>query len=118
MNDTLPGASLAPTDAMQRAHMLRWISVIIDYSYPVMIKQVVLPRLGMVELDDSVVQDATAASARQLGIADAELGSRQFLAGKSLSIADLLLAPIVDYLMAFPDIQEKNRGTLELAALV
>lgn len=108
LNDALPGTNCVPNDAQERAHMHRWISLINDYSYKAMVKELVLPRFGIVELDESVIKDAVAESVRQLGIADHELSNKPYLAGKSLSIADLLLVPIVDYLMAFPDVEEKT----------
>ncbi len=114
LNDTLPGPSFIPTDARERARMNCWISLINAYAYTSMIRQLVLPRFGIVQVDESVANDAVAESVRQLGMANDELGANPYLAGESLSIADLLLVPIVDYLMAFPDMQEQLKDYTNL----
>ncbi len=104
LNAVLPGPSLVPARPLEQAHMQRWMSIVSDYAYPTMIRELVLPRVGRRKVDDSVMRDALAESVRQLALADDELASRAWLAGAAPSLADLYLAPIVAYLMAFPDV--------------
>ncbi len=107
LDATLPGKKLTPSSAIERAHMERWISMINAYCYQTMSRELVLPRFGLRKVDDSVINDAVAESERQARIADGELAQRPYLAGESLSIADLFLAPIIAYLLVFPDMQER-----------
>ena len=56
--------------------------------------------------DRAVIDAALAESKQQLGILDAAYGSRNYLAGDEVSLADLFVAPIVFYVQNMPDGKE------------
>lgn len=101
------GAALVPKDVQERARMRQWMSVLSSYIYPPVISRVVIQRV-FVQANGGQVDEGDIAAACKLGnerltVIDAALGERQWLAGGDLSLADILLAPVVFYASAVPD---------------
>lgn len=82
------GSRLTPSAPVAQAQMFQWISVAIDYAYEDLVN-------GMHSERPSV--EAITAACEQLKLIDAGLETREFLAGTSLSLADLFLYPMVEY---------------------
>ena len=101
------GAPLQPTDIQARADMNRWISAINDYLYPAMVRRYVLEYVFPSGKDGAPDRDKINAAMEdvgyQLGVLDGDLDGRKYLAGDSLSLADLFLAPIAYYLSNMPE---------------
>ena len=81
--------------------MNQWISSVIDYIYPAMIRNYVLEYVfpsGSDGNPDRQKIDAAMEDVRRfLGIIDETLSGNQYLAGDELSLADFFLAPIIFY---------------------
>lgn len=107
VDETFPGPKLAPESPRDRARMEQWISAINCYLYNAMVRRYVLqyaiPRGAGGKPDRAVIDAALPEIDRQLGVLEAAYDGGDFLAGNALSLADLLLAPIVFYLQRFPE---------------
>jgi glutathione S-transferase len=107
VDDVVPGPKLQPSDAKTRARMNQMMSIVDSYAYPSMIsvvfQRVVNPLLGA-PVDEKAVADAKPKAEKSLAaletLAD---GNGPFLCGKDLSLADLYLAPLMEYFSATPE---------------
>ena len=101
------GLSLRPTDAADLAGMVRWVSAINDYFYGSMIRRYVLqyvfPSGPDGQPNREVIDAALPEIRHQLGVTDEGLGGGNFLVGDKLSHADLFLAPVLFYMVMFPE---------------
>ncbi len=79
---------LTPKGDEQYAQMLSWASVAIDYVYP---------RLVGAFLADEVSTEDKTAAAEQLKLLDVGLGKKHYFGGDQVSLADLMLYPMVKY---------------------
>jgi glutathione S-transferase len=107
LDETLPGPKLQPEAPFERALMEQWISAINSYLYDAMVRRYVLqhvfPRGEGGRPDRPVIDAALVEIEHQLGVLDRAYGPRDMLVGQQVTLADLLLAPIVFYLNAFPE---------------
>lgn len=103
LDQVFEGPSLTPDDPRQRGLMNQWISTVNDYYYDVMIRSLVLPRLGLTPLDEEAIAAVRPRFEHQLGVADKALGEHAFLASDTLTLADLFLAPIIAFVMKTPE---------------
>lgn len=101
------GAALVPKDVQERARMRQWMGVLSSYVYPAVVSRVVVQRVFVQANGGTVDEDDIALACKQgnerLAVLDAALGERQWLAGGELSLADILLAPVVFYASVVPD---------------
>ena len=101
------GPALAPADVADAARMSQWISVVIDYVYPTLIRKVVLERFAPAirgrDADEAVIAAALPQVEYQFGVFDAALAGPAMLAGGEATIADYFLAPILFYAAITPD---------------
>ena len=96
------GPALVPADPVEQARMVQWISAINDYIVPTTLRGYVAaifapPGLD-VETDEAEIKAMRPAIHDQCRIPDDGLKGRTFLAGDGITIADLLLVPILHYL--------------------
>ena len=107
VDETFDGVALTPVRADERARMEQWISVLNAYCYDPMIRRFVLqyvfPQGADGQPDRAVIKAALEEVRHHLGILDAALEGRDFLAGGALSLADLLLAPMLFYVRLMPE---------------
>ena len=107
IDDAFDGPALTPTDAKGRAQMEQWISAVNDYYDTFIIRQLVVERFVKPMRggtpDEAVIAAALPKIANALAVLDKHLESSTFLAGDSVSIADLMMAPIIFYLGMVPD---------------
>ncbi len=106
----LAGPSLQPTDSLELARMDQWISATSDYIYDSMISGVVTQRLiapmdGQ-NPDDGVIAEHGAIMREQLGVIDEMLCRHRYLAGPTLTLADLFLSPVVYWIEKTPEGEE------------
>lgn len=90
-----------PEDVVERAVMRQWIGVIGNYTYPEVIgtlvwQRVVNPALE-VPTDEDAIKEAMPGVRKHFGLFDHALGANPYLAGSSVTLADLYLAPIMAY---------------------
>jgi len=107
IDETVPGPRLQPADAKARARMNQMISVVDSYGYPSMIsvvfQRVVNPMLGA-PVDEKAVADAKPKATTALSALESLADSTgPFLCGKELSLADLHVAPLMEYFSATPE---------------
>lgn len=103
IDETFPGPKLQPDDAAGRAQMNLWMSLIADNFYQTMIRDIVLPRLGIVEKPEEVIVEAGKTLEAQLKRTDENLKLHPYLAGDALSLADLWLVPILFWIEKTPE---------------
>lgn len=101
------GVSLRPGNITERTRALQWISAINSYLYDTMVRryvlQIIFPRGADGKPDRAVVDKALAEMPVQFAALDKAYSGGDFLAGSSLSAADLFLAPILAYVKAMPE---------------
>ncbi len=107
VNEAFEGADLEPANARDRALMTQVIGIISNYGYSCMIGQIFVQRAVMPMMDtapDEAAIEAAVPEARTCVTAlEALIGDQSYLAGDSLSRADLLLIPVYDYLSQTPE---------------
>lgn len=105
--ETFAGPSFTPESVLGRARMEQWISAINDYLDKAMTRAYVIERMAPTVLkrpsDEAAIAAALPEIDRQLGILERALSEHAFLADDKISLADLLLAPILAYLKRLPD---------------
>ncbi|MBM3488523.1 MAG: hypothetical protein FJX67_18145 [Alphaproteobacteria bacterium] len=108
LDDLVPAPRLTPEDSRQRAEMEKWISISNNYVDLVTTRVLILERLVARVLfnrdaDEAAIRAAVPTAETQFAVIEAELAKRPYLAGASLTLADLFLAPIVFYLPMFAE---------------
>jgi glutathione S-transferase len=66
LDETFGGTRLQPEDPVARARMNLWISMVADTIAQTMIKDIVLPRFGILEKDEAGIEAAAGKLERQL----------------------------------------------------
>jgi len=110
VDDVFPGTGLVPSDAAARARMTQAINVIENYAYGAMIGQIfmqraVMPMVGSTA-DEEVIAAGIPKAETALAALEKIIGDNAYLAGDSLSLADLMLVPIYDYMTQIPEGQK------------
>ena len=121
-----PEPSFLPATALGRARMEQWISVVSAYLDRSITRAYIIERFAPMIFqrpsDEAKIAAALPEVARQLGLLDAGLADQAYLADDRVSLADLLVVPIVSYLSRLPDTQamvrENTRLRVWLEALV
>jgi glutathione S-transferase len=103
LDETFDGTSLQPEDPVARARMNLWIGMVGDSIAQTVIRDIVLPRFGIIEKDEASIKQAAEKLENLLQIADETLQKSSYLAGDQLSLADLFLAPKVFWLDKTPE---------------
>jgi glutathione S-transferase len=107
VDEAFPGPALQPASAAERARMTQVMSIVDSYTYGPVVGQVVIQRLVVPmtggTTDEAAVAAALPAARLSLGTLDALLGDGEYLAGSTLSLADLHLLPIVEYFALTPE---------------
>jgi glutathione S-transferase len=110
VNEAFPGPDLEPSDARGRARMTQAIGVIGGYAYPCLITQIVIQRMVMPMLgnasDEAAISQALPQAETCLKALEGLIDGSPYLAGDTLSRADLLLIPIHDYFSQTPEGQK------------
>jgi len=118
INEAFPGADLVPADLRGRARMAQAINVIGGYAYPCLISQIVIQRMIMPMLGNAVDEGAIAAAMPQaettLKALEQLIDGNPYFAGDRLSLADLLMIPIYDYVAGTPEGQKLLEATPNL----
>jgi len=101
------GPALVPSDPRLAARMEQWISAYNDYFvrtilHGVLYQRVIVPMRGGVT-DEAAVAEIMPAVREQLRIADAALADSQYLAGATVTLADLMTVPSFAHLGGVPE---------------
>ena len=132
LDETLPGPSLMPQAPAERAKAEQWISVLNCYGYPAMVRdyvlQYVFPRGNDGQPDRATIDAALPEIRKILAALDGAIGSRNHLVGDTLTLADILLTPMIasvrampegrDLLGAFPDLRRAAEKLAERPSYV
>jgi glutathione S-transferase len=107
VDEAFEGLDLQPPDTAGRARMAQAINIIGSYAYPAMISQIFVQRAVRPMTGGTADEDAIAAAIPQAETAVAALekliDGNAYLAGDRLSLADLLLIPVYDYIAQTPE---------------
>ena len=107
VDEAFEGLDLQPPDAAGRARMAQAINIIGSYAYPAMISQIFVQRAVRPMTGGTADEDAITAAIPQAETAVAALekliDGNAYLAGDRLSLADLLLIPVYDYIAQTPE---------------
>lgn len=116
LDDVFPEPALQPTDARSRARMNQIMGINDWYFYPKVAAVIVFQRIVGPMLLGTTTDEPAIAAAMPMGrtcIAELDrlLGERPYLAGDRLSLADLMLAPQLDFFAATPEGRSLLAGT-------
>jgi glutathione S-transferase len=116
VNDVFPEPPLVPADPGAAARMNQIIGINDWYFFPkaaapIVFQRVVGPVLLGLPTDEAAVTEAVPMARTCIAELDRLLGSQRFLACDQLSIADLMLAPQIDFLVATPEGKNLLEGT-------
>jgi glutathione S-transferase len=116
LNDIFPEPAFEPAEPRAAARMNQIIGINDWYFFPkaasvLVFQRIVGPVLLGVPTDEAAVAAAIPIGRTCIAELDRLLGSQQFLAGDQLSIADLMLAPQIDFLAATPEGRAMLAGT-------
>ncbi len=89
VDPTGSGPRLTPDDPLERARMVKWVSVCSDYLYPDLVRALLK--------QDAPSKEVLETARRDLEVVDRQLQGRSFLLGRELCLCDLFLAPIIAY---------------------
>ena len=107
VEEVYPGPSLMPADPFERAEVEQWISAFNAYLDRAFVRDYVIPYIfpGTPDgkPDRAKIEAALPAIRKGLSVLETGYGPRDYLVGDKLSLADLILAPAVAFLGAFPE---------------
>jgi glutathione S-transferase len=116
LDDILPEPPLQPRDPKQAARMNQIIGINDWYFFPkvaavIVFQRIIGPVLLGIKTDEAAIEAAVPMGRTCIAELDRLLGGQQFLAGDDLSIADLMLAPQLDFLAETPEGKALLAGT-------
>lgn len=107
IDETFPGATLQPTISAQRARMNQIISILDAYTYRPMVWDVYVQRIvvagGGGQADENLIAEALPTLRNVLQQLDQLRAEHEFLAGDSISLADLHAYPMLRYFIETPE---------------
>jgi glutathione S-transferase len=111
-----PEPALQPTDPKAVARMNQAIGINDWYLFPeiarvIVFQRIVGPALMGLTPDEAKIAEVAHKVPTCISTLDRLLGNQAFLAGDRLSLADLMLAPQLDYLAATPEGRSAMQGT-------
>jgi glutathione S-transferase len=120
VDEAFEGPALQPSAPAERARMNQILGVIDAYAYGTLVGEIVMQRVVLPALkrraNPQRLRKAAPAMRRALHALEALAADAPFLAGHNLSLADLHLAPIVDYFAGTPEGRRLLPGLPRLGA--
>jgi glutathione S-transferase len=119
VDEAFAGPALQPADPKARARMSQVMNIVDCYVMPSMSagigwNRIVAPKFGM-PVNEDAVKAAIAPSKVALGALETILDGNAYMAGDTVSLADLMLIPHIDLLPASPEGAEIIAGSPLLA---
>jgi glutathione S-transferase len=107
VDEGFEGPSLQSIEVHARTRMAQIICIIDSYTYGPVLGQIVIQRLVVPMMngtpDEAAIEAALPAARKALGVLEGLIGDQPFVAGNTLSLADLHLAPILAYFSGTPE---------------
>lgn len=107
IDDMFPGTSLQPVETAARARMNQIIGVLDSYTYRPMVWDVYVQRAVIAasgaQADESLIADALPGLRLVLEQIDGWRGEQEFMAGSTISLADLHAYPMLRYFIETPE---------------
>ena len=107
IDESFDGPPLQPAGVTDSARCAQWISIVNGHMYDTMARRYVLqyifPKGEGGKPDRAVIDAAVKEMGPQLAELERAYGGRDYLAGASLSLADLFVAPLLAYVEAMPE---------------
>ncbi len=95
LDAVVEGPSLIPTEPLERARALGWVTAGVNYLYPDLVRAL---------LADELPEGAIDAIAGHAAVLETALGTDSQLAGERPSIADFTIAPMIDFAASLLDL--------------
>ena len=116
LDDVFPNPPLTPGNPEQRARMNQVIGIIEWYFFPkaaapIGFNRIIGPKLLGVPADEQAIADAMPMARTCADVLNGIIGDKPYLAGDSMSIADIMLAAQLDLLCETPEGRELISGT-------
>jgi glutathione S-transferase len=116
LDDVFPTPAFVPADPGAAARMNQIIGINDWYFFPkaaapIVFQRVVGPVLLGLPTDEAAITEAVPMARTCIAELDRLLGSQRFLACDQMTIADLMLAPQIDFLVATPEGKNLLEGT-------
>ena len=107
IDEGFPVAPLQPTDLHEFARMNQVMGIVDAYAYPsigvgILFNRMLAPRLGM-PVDEAAIQAALPQARLCLSEFARLMGDRPFMTGERISLADLMVIPLLFYLSRVPE---------------
>ena len=107
IDEGFPSAPLQPTDLHQFARMNQIIGIVDAYAWPsiaagILFNRMLAPRLGL-PVDEAAVTAALPRARLCLSEIARLMGDQPFLAGERISLADLMVIPLLSYFSRVPE---------------
>jgi glutathione S-transferase len=107
IDEGFPVAPLQPTDLHQFARMNQIMGIVDAYAWPAIAAGIVFNRLAAPRLGLPVNEEAVAKAVPRTRLCLSEfarlMGEQQFMAGERISLADLMVIPLLYYLARTPE---------------
>lgn len=116
IDEVIPSPPLVPADARLAARMNQIMGINDWYFFPlvgraIVFNRIVGPKLLNLPCDEAAVAAAVPEGRRCIGELERLIGEQRFLAGEQLTLADVLLAPQLDFFAATPEGASMLSGT-------
>jgi len=118
LDQTFDGPPLQPERAEEKSKMLQWIGIYNTECYTYMSPNLVIERIVIPMQGGTSDEDRIAASVplvrHRLEMFDNRLGNSPWLAGKTFSLADMFLGPMLFYIKMIPESEQLMSGLRDL----